>query len=158
MSPVFFEWCERTGVFQFIQLHEWAFPALETIHLFGLTLLLGSILVESLHLIGFLLPRQPTSELAMELSPYQHWGLALMLVSGAFMFVATAIRCYGNTSFRIKMVLLAVALIFHFAYFRKLVRRTDSSVSRSSARLAAVSATFVWFGVGMAGRAIGFLG
>lgn len=68
--------------------------------------------------------RQTPSELARELLPHQNWGLGLVLVTGVLMFVATAVRCYGNTSFWVKMSLLTVALIFHFAYFRKLVRKT----------------------------------
>jgi hypothetical protein len=74
------------------------------------------------------------------------------------MVVATAVRCYGNTSFWIKMALLAIALIFHFTYFRKLVRRDDANIAPGTGKLAAAVALMLWFGVGMAGRSIGFFG
>jgi hypothetical protein len=74
------------------------------------------------------------------------------------MFIATAVRCYGNTSFWVKMILLACALTFHFAYFCKLVRKDDASIPRGEGHLAAAVAHLLWFGVGMAGRSIGFFG
>jgi hypothetical protein len=154
----FFAWCEQTWICKQITVHESFFPALETIHLFGLVLLLGTIAILSLRLLGVLMPRQPTPELARALARYTTWGLAIMLPSGLLMFIATAIRCYGNTSFWIKMCFLATALVFHFTYFRKALRSPDSENSRWRARFAAFGALFLWFGVGAAGRSIGFFG
>jgi len=154
----FFEWCETTAIHQAVESHEAAYPALETFHLFGLTLLLGTIVILSLRLMGAILKKQPIAELAGELLPYQTTGLILMIITGSLMFIATAVRCYGNTSFWIKMVLLACALTYHFGYFRKLVRRDDASISPGRAKIAAIFALMLWFGVGLAGRSIGFFG
>jgi len=150
----FFVWCERTWVCKEITVHESLFPALETIHLFGLVLLLGTVLILSLRLLGLLMPHQPIPELARALRRYTALGLAIMLPSGVLMFVATAIRCYGNTSFWVKMCFLAAALAFHFTYFQKTLHAGNSQ----NARLAACGALFLWFGVGAAGRSIGFFG
>ena len=154
----FFEWCEKTAIYNAVATHEWAYPALETFHLFGLTLLLGTMLLLSLRLMGVIFQRQPVAELAADLAPYQDTGLILMAVTGPLMFVATAVRCYGNTSFWVKMILFVLAIIFHFAYFRKLVRRDDASIGPGTAKLAAMAALALWFGVGVAGRSIGFFG
>lgn len=154
----FFEWCETSAVHDAIQGHEAAYPALETFHLFGLTLLLGTIVILSLRLLGAILKKQPVSELAGELLPYQTTGLILMILTGSLMVVATAERCYSNTSFWIKMILFACALTYHFSYFRKLVRRDDASISPGGAKLAAIGALMLWFSVGVAGRSIGFFG
>jgi hypothetical protein len=154
----FFAWCERTWVCKEITIHESFFPALETIHLFGLVFLLGTILILSLRLLGLLMPHQPIPELARALRRYTALGLAIMLPSGVLMFIATAVRCYGNTSFWVKMCFLATALVFHFTYFKKALRSPDSQNSRLRGRLAAFGALFLWFGVGAAGRSIGFFG
>ena len=148
----FFAWCERTWVCKEITVHESLFPALETIHLFGLVLLLGTVLILSLRLLGLLMPHQPVPELARALGRYTALGLGIMLPSGVLMFVATAVRCYGNTSFWVKMCFLATALVFHFTYFQKALR------SGSSPKFAACGALVLWFGVGAAGRSIGFFG
>jgi hypothetical protein len=102
--------------------------------------------------------RQPVAELASALSCYTTLGLAILLPSGVLMFMATAVRCYGNTSFWVKMCFLAVALLFHFTYFRRVVRSSNSQGFQMRARLAAYGALFLWFGVGAAGRSIGFFG
>jgi hypothetical protein len=154
----FFEWCQQTWLYNQITNHEWGYPALETFHLFGLTLLLGTLVVLCLRLMGVIFKKQPVAELSGELGPYQITGLCLMLITGPLMFVATAIRCYSNTSFWVKMILLVLALTFHFAYFRKLVRKDDASISPGAGKLAAAIALALWFGVGMAGRSIGFFG
>jgi hypothetical protein len=154
----FFAWCERTWVCKEITLHESLFPALETIHLFGLVLLLGTVLILSLRLLGLLMPRQPVPELARALGRYTALGLGIMLPSGVLMFVATAVRCYGNTSFWVKMCFLAAALVFHFTYFRQALRSKESEYSHVRARFAACGALILWFGVGVAGRSIGFFG
>ena len=154
----FFAWCERTWVCKEITIHESFFPALETIHLFGLVFLLGTILILSFRLLGLLMPHQPTPDLARALGRYTALGLAIMLPSGVLMFIATAVRCYGNTSFWIKMCFLATALVFHFTYFKKALRSPDSQNSRLRGRFAGIGALFLWFGVGAAGRSIGFFG
>jgi len=153
----FFAWCETTWLHDMVESHETAYPALETMHLFGLTLLLGTTVLVCLRLLGVMMKKQPVADFARELSPFTSWGLFLMIVSGLTMFVATAIRCYGNTSFWIKMAFFATALIFHFGYFRKLVRRDDASIGVNG-KVAATVTLLLWFGVGMAGRSIGFFG
>jgi len=153
----FFEWCQQTGVYAYITGHEFAFPALELVHIFGLTLLLGSVLILSLRLMRLLLTAQPVSDLANEMSHLLRWGLWLTLVSGVFLFIATAIRNYGNTSFWVKMAMLVLALVFHVAYFRRVVRRDDER-AEGSRKLAGAMALVLWFGVAVAGRSIGFFG
>jgi hypothetical protein len=154
----FFAWCERTWICREITVHESFFPALETLHLFGLVLLLGTILILSLRLLGLLMPRAPAAELARTFERYAALGLAIMVPSGVLMFIATAVRCYSNTSFWVKMCFLAAALVFHFTYFKRTLRLPESLDSRWRARVAACGALFLWFGVGASGRSIGFFG
>jgi hypothetical protein len=155
----FFAWCERTWLCKEITVHESLFPALETIHLFGLVLLQGTVLILSLRLLGLLMPHLPVPELARALGRYTFLGLGIMLPSGVLMFVAPAVRCYGNTSFWVKMCFLATALVFHFTYFRQALRYSKASeCSHVRAKVAAFGALVLWFGVEAAGRSIGFFG
>ena len=72
----FFAWCERTWVCKEITVHESFFPALETIHLFGLVFLLGTILILSLRLLGLLMPHQPHTGTGPGTGAlYRIWGL-----------------------------------------------------------------------------------
>lgn len=134
------------------------FPVLELFHLFALTILLGSTVVLSLRLLGVIMRKQPIPELAHDLSPWTTGAIAVVLTSGLLMFSSGALRYYDNDSFRVKMVLLITALTFHFGYFRRVVRRDESAQSRRAIKIAGIGALILWFGVGLAGRSIGFVG
>jgi len=59
--------------------------------------------------------------------------------------------------FKTKLVLLSLAILFHFTIFRRAIRLDAFSSRQRNFIVAAVSLT-LWFGVGLAGRAIAFLG
>ncbi len=134
-----------------------AFPIIENFHLFALTVLLGSLVVVVLRQFGLVYRSQPISEVASALRPWNRWSLVIMLTSGLLLFLSEAMKCYGNTSFRIKMLFLFFALLFQFTIYNRTVRG-ESASAPIGGKTAAVVALCLWFGVGLAGRAIGFLG
>jgi len=80
-----------------------------------------------------------------------------MLTSGILLFLSEAMKCYGNTSFRVKMLFLFAALLFQFTIYNRTVKNEGASAPVGG-KIAAGVALCLWFGVGLAGRAIGFLG
>jgi hypothetical protein len=106
---------------------------------------------------GVLYKTQPISEVARALRPWNLWSLAVMLVSGILLFLSEAMKCYGNTSFRWKMLFLFAALLFQFAIYNRVVSK-EGATAPAGGKIAAAVALCLWFGVGLAGRAIGFLG
>jgi hypothetical protein len=153
----FFQWCDDTAVSQAIRNSRIAFPVIENFHLFALTVLLGSLVVLVLRQFGLLYKSQPISEVAGALRPWNRWSLAVMLTSGILLFLSEAMKCYGNTSFRVKMFFLFFALLFQFTIYNRIVASEDK-VAPIGGKIAAAVALCLWFGVGLAGRAIGFLG
>ena len=153
LEPVF-RWAYQSRLGSAIRNSTWAFAYVEVFHLLGLTLLLGCVVVLSLRLGGLIMPGLPTAELAREIQPYMMSGLALAVLSGAMMFAAEAERCFASTPFQYKMMFLALAVIFQFAVFARLIRkdRVDPILSK----LAAVMSLALWFAVGWSGRAIAF--
>jgi hypothetical protein len=134
-----------------------AFPIIENFHLFALTVLLGSLVVLVLRQFGLLYKTQAISEVANALRPWNRWSLVVMLTSGILLFLSEAMKCYGNTSFRVKMLFLFAALSFQFTIYNRTVASEDK-VAPPSGKIAAGVALCLWFGVGLAGRGIGFLG
>jgi hypothetical protein len=134
-----------------------AFPIIENFHLFALTVLLGSLVVLTLRQFGLVYKTQAISEVASALRPWNRWSLAVMLVSGILLFLSEAMKSYGNTSFRVKMLFLFAALLFQFTIYNRTVALEDK-VAPPSGKIAAGVALCLWFGVGLAGRGIGFLG
>jgi hypothetical protein len=153
----FFQWCENSLIGQTIRSSRVAFPVIENFHLFALTVLLGSLVVLVLRQFGLIYKSQPISEVATALRPWNRWSLAVMLASGILLFLSEAMKCYGNTSFRVKMVFLFFALLFQFTIHNRMVNNEGAS-ARIGGKVAAGVALCLWFGVGLAGRAIGFLG
>jgi hypothetical protein len=148
-----FEWMESTPVAQTIRHSASLIALLESIHLIGLTLLLGTILMVDLSLLGLGIGRSPASRIAKELSGWTAAGLAIMLTSGPLILSSEAIRCYKTPAFWTKMALLAIAATFHFTIHNRVVFE-DPPAPRARARWTACLSLGLWTSVALAGKAI----
>jgi hypothetical protein len=153
----FFKWCDNTWIAQTIRGSKYIFPVVEAIHLLGLTVLLGVMVIMSLRLFGFILRHESTRDLATDLRPYAWTSIGTMLVTGYLLFASEALKCYDSPSFRFKMVCLILALVFQFTVYHKATTSDKADSSPGFARITAILALVLWFGVGLGGRAIGFL-
>jgi uncharacterized membrane protein len=149
-----FHWVDASWLSHEIRASTWQFAIFEMIHLLGLTMVLGSLMVLDLRLFGVGMRRLRASELARDLSGWMLSGLAVILISGVLLFFGEPMKLYGSPSFHVKMCLLALAILFQFTIFRSIASREASPVM---SKLAGVVSLLLWFGVGLAGRAIGFL-
>ena len=134
----------------------WRIAGLLTIHLFGLTLLLGSVLLSSLNLLGLFQRAKASAQIRRELQPVMLLGLSVMVASGALIFIGGAEAYYAGYWFRLKMVLLALAVVFHFTLHRRIASAPAERFSPTVRRIAGLATLALWFGVGCAGRAIAF--
>src|SRR5579864_5373699 len=110
----FFQWCEASFIGHWIKYSRWDFAILETFHIIGITVLVGSVLVVDLRLLGFGMRQVPASQLAREFEPWTLTALAFMLATGLPMFLSEAVRMGLNGPFFFKMLLLGLALLIHF--------------------------------------------
>jgi hypothetical protein len=149
----FFRWADHTWVAVFIRDSTWIFAFLEVLHLFGLTLFLGTMTVVALRMCGAGLTRQSLKDVASDAYPFTIAGLAVSICSGLLLFVSEALKCYGSAPFFIKMGLVFAGLVFLFTFQRRLTKADQPS---GAAKYAAVLSLLMWFGVGLAGRAIAF--
>jgi hypothetical protein len=134
----------------------WRIAGLLTVHLFGLTLLLGSVLLANLNLLGLFQRTKPTAQVRREVQPVLLTGLALMAGSGALIFIGGAEAYYAGFWFRLKMVLLAIAVLFQFTVHRAIASAPAGRFSPAVQRMTGAATLVLWFGVGCAGRAIAF--
>jgi hypothetical protein len=154
----FCEWCSNSYFGHGIRNSVWLFPSIEIVHLLALGVLGGTILIVNLRLLGFgFFRREPVSELAKDVYPWMTGSLAVMLVSGFFLFSSEAEKMYGNWGFRTKMISLALAIIFTFTLHRRVTMSDESQMSPLWHRLAALVSLTLWAVVGLAGRAIGYV-
>ncbi len=151
----FFRWADESSVGAAIRASTWVFAFIEVFHLLGLTLLLGTVVLVDLRLCGYGLRRQSMAEVASDALPWMLAGMVVTMGSGSLLFVSEAMKCYGSPPFFVKMGLLFTALVFTFTLHRKLTKRSTPPPPVWG-KVAAGLSLFLWFGVGLAGRAIAF--
>ncbi len=149
-----FEWCEATAIGSSIRESLWLFPVIEAVHLLGLCVLGGSILVVDLRMLGSGLRHQPVASLAREAKPWLLGSLAVMIASGTSLFLSEAVKCYYSPAFWTKIATLQIALLFTLTV-RERVALASVDATRTTRLVGAASLT-LWFIVAAAGRWIGF--
>jgi hypothetical protein len=154
----FFQWCEASTVGDAIRTSPWAFAAIESIHLLGLAAIGGAVLILDLRLLGLGLRKQAVRDLATDVHPWLVASLAVMLTTGAALFMSESIKCYYSTPFRVKMLSLALAILFTFTIRRKVAMAEPERTRPVRQRLVALVSLALWFAVAASGRWIGFSG
>ena len=151
-----FQACDQSALGHAIRNSAWLFPFVETLHLLALGLLGGTVLIVDLRLFGAVLRQEPVSRLARQVEPWMIGALAAMLFSGFLLFLSEALKLYASGAFCMKMVFLLLAMVNAFTVRRRMVLGDDPP-SPVAGRLAALVSIALWAGVGLCGRAIGFL-
>ena len=137
---------------------KYAIPLIQSVHLLGITMLLGSLVILNLRLLGLGLREFSMKTLVNQVWRWGVWGMGIAIASGLLVFLPDPTRYAANTAFRVKLVLLCTAILYQFFVFRRVVRSEAAEVASTGNAIAACFALTLWFMVGWAGRAIGFLG
>jgi hypothetical protein len=152
----FFQWCEASGIGETIRKSSWLFPVIEAIHLLGLGVIGGAVLVVDMRLLGLGLRRQSAAELTRNAQPWLVGSLVLMIITGGLLFLSEAIKCYYHDAFWFKMSCLFLAIVFTFTIQRKVTMTEETRLSPVWSKVVAVVSVLLWAGVGIGGRWIGF--
>jgi hypothetical protein len=152
----FVQWCYYSKDYAFVRDSKYAIPLLQSLHLLGISLLLGTTVILNLRLLGLGFRRIPMPALADELMPWMKTGLGVAVVSGVMVFLPDPTRYAASGPFLRKMVVFCLALLYHFTIFRRAVRVAPETRSRAANIGLAAGSLVLWFGVGWLGRAIAF--
>jgi hypothetical protein len=106
------EWLQHNQTLLAICSYSPLAAAFELIHYVGVFLLVGTIVLVDLRVIGIAGRRRGLEEFAGQLFPYAWIGLAMVAASGFMMFTTNAADYYSDPTFRIKMTVTALAIIF----------------------------------------------
>jgi hypothetical protein len=162
MSPLIHlcQWLHDSAIGTSIRESTYAFPIIETAHVLGITLLVGTIAVVDLRLLGILFRRERVSSIVRQVLPLTWSGFVVMFVSGFLLFWSEAEKAYVNPVFRIKLLLLLLVglnpLIFHSTIYRRVAAWDDALVAPLQARVTAVLSLTLWSATIVAGRAIAY--
>ena len=101
---------EQSALGTAIRQSVWIYPAANTVHILGLTLLAASVAVMDLRLLGAFRETVPAAVIvpARRLAML---GLTIMVLSGLVLFTAEATHVAMNPVFQIKMGLIGLAIL-----------------------------------------------
>ncbi len=149
-----FDNLEQSFIGEAIRNSIWMFPFIEAIHLIGLAILGGSILVGDLRLLGLMLSSRPINYVISQTTFAIKLGLFVLISTGIPLFLSEAIKLYYSRAFWIKMITLIIGLFFLF-FIRNpfaLKAETDTNVFK----IIGVLSISTWAIIAGAGRWIGF--
>ena len=148
------DWVAATPFADWSASNPYAYPVANTVHVLALVLLLGGIGLVDLRMIGLFrtLPMEP---LGRALVPIAATGVAILAASGSVLFAADAESLATGGTFRLKLILIAVALA-NVALFRLLFGAVASDPPPLTARLLALASLLLWTSVAICGRMIAY--
>lgn len=148
----FLEWCQHSALSELVRKKAWTIPAIEILHLSGVILVFGSMLIINLRLLGWIFASEPSSVIAADLSRRTRLGLILLVVTGPLLFFAMPMKLFETPDFSVKLALVAIAVTYHFAVHRK--RMLAASASTGLRISAGISMT-LWLAAILAGLEVG---
>ena len=144
----------------FVRAWAWAYPILETFHVIGLGLLFGGIFMFDLRVLG-VHKSMPIQQLAAHVLPWVWTGFLLNASSGILLFLSDAPTFGVNTSFQVKMALIACAGLnmawFHWRVFPSADNWDQGKNSPAAAKFTASLSIMIWLSVITAGRMIAYI-
>jgi hypothetical protein len=156
----FVDWLKATALSQGIVRNTWVWPLCETLHFFGLALLLGTVGFFDLRLMGFM--KRVSVRAARDLMPFAVAGFILNLTTGMVFLIGLPEQYIHNRAWWAKFSLLALAAANAFLFESTLAVRTATigpdEDTPSSAKLMGAVSLICWFGVLYWGRMLPFIG
>jgi hypothetical protein len=155
------QWLEQTTVGSSVRESLWLFPIIETVHIFGIILLVGATSILDLRLMGLTFRDESVSKLAARFIPWALAGFIIQVCTGLLLFSSEATKMYDNVGFKVKMCLILVAginaLVFHSVAYQSVGKWDNDPVGPLSARAAGLISILLWFGIVAAGRWIAYV-
>ena len=130
----------------------WAYPALEVVHIFGIALLVGNLVLLEIRVFGqgTTLDVRALATLSLAIAGI---GFSLAAASGLLMFATQAAELLTNRVFTLKMILLMLAGC-NAAWFHG---RGSLDKLDALARWQMVLSTLIWLAVVTCGRWIAYV-
>ena len=156
----FCKWLAATPLSHAIQITGWVIPALQTIHILCVAILFSSAVLVDLRIWRLLERDLPLPEVSQRFLPTIWPVLLILLITGSLLIVAEPRRSLVNSTFYLKMALLAVAILLTAGLQRSISSSPNfwdrDRTRRVAGRFAATVSLLVWCGILFAGRWIAY--
>jgi hypothetical protein len=138
----------------------WVWPLLESTHVLGITLFVGTAVMMDLRLLGVSFGDLRASDFTGRLLPWTRWGFALMMVTGVLVFYSNPLRYYHNVFFRFKMAALVIAGLNIWLFHSRIHKRIDGWDTDPkppvAAKVAGAVSILAWTLIVISGRLIAY--
>ena len=154
----FAEWLAQTQASLAIQTHLWVIPAVQSVHIAAIGIVVASVLMIDLRVFKYSGRDQTLEETVGRFGPWLWGALGVLLVTGVVMITGEPVRELMSLSFWLKMSLLAVGVILATAFQLSLKRnasRWEDSLG-FGAKFLAILTLLVWFSIIVLGRLIAY--
>jgi hypothetical protein len=153
-------WLAATSLSHAIQATGWIIPALQTIHILCVAVVFSSAILVDLRIWRLLGRDVSLPEVAQRFLPTIWPVLLILLITGSLLIVGEPRRSLLNSTFYLKMALLAVAIMLTALLQRSISSSPDfwdkNRRRRIAGRLAASVSMLVWCSILVAGRWIAY--
>ena len=154
------KWLAATPLSHTIQTSSWIIPTIQIIHILGVAVLFSSAVLVDLRIWRLLERDIPLAQVARRFLPPIWPVLLILLITGSLLIVGEPRRSLLNSTFYLKMALLAVAIMLTAGLQRSISSSPNSwdkdRGRRLAARFAATASIALWCGVLFAGRWIAY--
>jgi len=154
------QWIRASGLHHFISAYgQWLWPALQSIHYLGFSLLLGTVGLFDLRVLG--MARQIAPAKLHRLIPLGIAGFAVNLTTGIVFFFGFPEQYFYNPSFQLLLTFVVVAginvAVFYLTdAFREVKLMPSGADAPLRAKLIAGTSLSAWVAVLVCGRLITF--
>ena len=152
------EWIESTKLSTAIREGALSYPIIGGVHLLGIALFGGMLLMTDLRLLGWAMQRRPVSDIVLQFRWWKRAGFVMVTASGLLLAWCEPLKLYRSPAFWVKMALLALVGVHALAFRARVYGNTeklDIAVT-SEAKLAASLSLLLWAGLIVSGRLIAF--
>ena len=154
------KWLAATPLSHTIQTTGWIIPSLQVIHILGVAVVFSSVILVDLRVWRLLQRDDPLPEVARRFLPAIWPVLLILVVTGSLLIVGEPRRSLLNSTFYLKMALLAVAIMLTAGLQRSIASSPNfwdkDRVRQMAGRLAAALSILIWCGILFAGRWIAY--
>jgi hypothetical protein len=151
-------WLDQTALSALMVQNPFVWPAAETIHFLGLTLLIGTVGLFDLRLLGFLQNLEPRA--LHRLVPWGVAGYGINVITGTLFLAGTPDQYLYNPAFHFKMLfmfLTGVNVLFFYRFTCGTVWTVEAggSMPRRAKLIGGISLV-LWLGIITCGRLLTF--
>ena len=135
-------------------------PTIQSIHIVGIGVVLGSVFMIDLRILGWAGTDQTLRQTTSRFGPWLTGALCLQLATGILMVIGEPVRELVNFSFWLKMFLVAVGTLIAAIFLMTLPKHQqqweETLVNRRSIKSLAILTFLIWLCIIILGRLIAY--